>query len=156
MVHWRLLPDITWGFVGDPSQPQQLGHWRGVTCRTGLLKDGRWSAYLPRKIVKNSRKTSAANARFCVISASGSVKLTSRRSQLSLPKGGSSSARQAPGRQPSWSVTPKGAKFAPRLPKNGTRRTQIFLVGTLIVMICLGVSGFLWGWSCGAGLGHGS
>ena len=36
MVHWRLLPDITWGFVGDPSQPQQLGHWRGVTCRNGL------------------------------------------------------------------------------------------------------------------------
>ena len=29
-----------------------LGHWRGVTCRNGLLKDGRWSAYLPRKIVK--------------------------------------------------------------------------------------------------------
>ena len=46
-ANWRLLPEITWG-----SQPQQLGHWRGVTCRNGLLQNGRWSAYLPEKIVQ--------------------------------------------------------------------------------------------------------
>ena len=57
MVHWRLLPDITWGFVGDPSQPQQLGHWRGVTCRNGLMNQAnclKWSSYLPEKIIEKT------------------------------------------------------------------------------------------------------
>ena len=55
MVHWRLLPDITWGFVGDPSQPQQLGHFRGITCRNGLtIEAQKWSSYLPEKIIEKT------------------------------------------------------------------------------------------------------
>ena len=73
MCHWRLLPDITWGFCGDPTQPQILGSWRGTTCRNGLheivrqpdnleaevpfsirnfAKVDRWSAYLPDKVIQ--------------------------------------------------------------------------------------------------------
>ena len=59
---------ITWGFVGDPSQPQQLGHWRGVTCRNGL-KEKMYSSYLPEKNIEK-RLTDAQNVQYFAVSES--------------------------------------------------------------------------------------
>ena len=51
LVPYCLLLEIQWIFVGDFSQPQAHGHWRGQLCRNGLCVDGRFSSFLPKDYV---------------------------------------------------------------------------------------------------------
>ena len=51
LAPFMLLPEIQWIWIGDFSQPQAHGHWKGQLCENGLCVDGRLSSFLPRDYV---------------------------------------------------------------------------------------------------------